>query len=97
MNDHLHPVFAGILNAAASRPDATPAGQVPTPKPLMLDGFPYTACEQVKPRMRTFMCRSGQGDGIGVCVFCGIHHENEHANGLPSRYCDDRCAQLDNL
>jgi hypothetical protein len=34
VNDHLHPLFAGILNAAASRPDITPPGAVPVPARL---------------------------------------------------------------
>lgn len=34
MNDHLNPLFAQILNAAASRPDTTPAGAVPVPASL---------------------------------------------------------------
>jgi len=91
VNDHLHPVFAGILNATAGRPDSTPVGEVPVPKALMFEGYPYTTGEQVRPSLRTFMSRSGFGEGSKVCPFCGIEHDNAH------RYCDDRCAQLDNL
>lgn len=81
--------FDKLAQAAESRGDSTPAGQVPRPAPLTFPPSQYP--DPFKPRLRTFMSRSGLGEGSKVCPFCGIEHDSK------SRYCDDRCAQLDNI
>lgn len=77
MNDHLHPVFAGILNAAAARTDATPAGAVPVPRELPKPAYGSNA------KFAEF--------GLYQCCWCQGGHSREDHRGLPRLYCSDAC------
>lgn len=79
MNNHINPVFAGILAAANARLDATPAGQVPVPRALPSRGPEYA-------------CRAGQLNGAPYqCNWCQGFHSREDHRGWPKLYCSNAC------
>lgn len=81
MNDHLHPLFAKILNDAASRPDTTPPGAVPVPAALPAAAGPAYGSRAQVPRDAT----------ASVCGWCQGPHNALDCWGNPARYCSTAC------